>query len=106
MDNRFMKVARIAVACLALATGLELQKSALGALHNVQFAGSVTSLNAGLASQFAVNDPISGSFVFDDSKPNIGFGTTGLYNAITSFNVTVGSYTATLSNPLGASDRG
>jgi PEP-CTERM motif len=102
VGNLLAKISRWVIMCLAVTIGVEWQNSAWGALYTVQFAGTVSFVSPDLTSTISVGNAISGSYVFDDSKPNVGSATVGRYDAIISLNVTFGTYAASANNPLGA----
>lgn len=74
--------------------------AAQGGLVTYNFAGSVTSVDTGLEGTFSNGDAITGSFTVDDSVGPRGGGSfpgeTNVFDALVSFQVSFGSYTASL----------
>ncbi len=62
------------------------------------FSGTIGAVDAPLASQFTVGETFVGSFTFDTSVGALGNSTTAVFNALTSFTLTIGRYNGSSSS--------
>ena len=94
-----MRGAFITILCLlSLSLGFN---PAQANLITYSFTGVVTSVDASLSSEFSTTQALAGSFTYESNTPGIlcsgcsetnGF--SNYYNALTNFNLTIGTYTA------------
>lgn len=95
--TRFTHVG-LAMASLMIASGV-----VEAAPVTLYFAGTVNSVNIGLATQFAPDQTLTGSYTFDSVTPAIAGSTSSsaTYNALTALNFTINGYTGSLTRAAG-----
>ena len=93
----------VMIGLVALLGTLGVAGPAPALLIQVDFTGIVGSVGSGLAGgPINVDDAVSGSFIYDtDAVDEIADSGEGLYNAVQSFDATVGSYVATATGLTG-----
>lgn len=86
----------IAAAAAVLAGGMLGVSPGHAASITINFSGTVSSVGAGVASDFSVGDPLTGSLTYESTTAPVGGGTstTAVFNALTAMSFTIGGYAA------------
>lgn len=87
---------KLAIAAAVLAGGMLGVSQGQAAPITINFTGTVTGVGAGVASDFSIGDPLSGSLTYESTTVAVGgsTSTTAVFNALTAMSFTIGGYSA------------